>query len=93
MNFSKNAIYTEAMDGTILHHGTGTADQAYERIFALGADTIAHATAPSSEVVAMSQYSKAYATGAGARAVALAKGSTAQATNGAWAGAVGGTVL
>jgi hypothetical protein len=93
MTLSPDAIFTESLDGTIIHKGTGTADQPFERVFALGADTEAYATADSSEAVALGAYSKAYATGRGARAVAVTIGSTAKASNGAWAGAVNGTVL
>jgi hypothetical protein len=91
MKYSPNATYTETPDGTIMHHGTGTADQPYERVFALGADTVAEATASSAEAVALGSYSKAYALTAGARAIALAAGSRAYAYGeGAISIAVGG---
>jgi hypothetical protein len=61
--------YTMTDDGLILHEGSATADQPYERVFALGTGTTAFATAPSSEAVAIGRNTSAEARGLGARAI------------------------
>jgi hypothetical protein len=61
--------YTMTDDGLILHTGSATADQPYERVFAMGAGTEAFAIAPSSEAVALGCRTHAEARGLGARAI------------------------
>ena len=61
--------YTMTNDGLILHEGSATADQPYERVFALGTGTEAFATAPSSEAVAIGRNTFAEAVCFGTRAI------------------------
>ena len=71
--------YTLSTDGLILNEGTATADEPYERVFALGKGTVAIATAPSSEAVALGHDTVAEARGFGTRAVAHKEGAHAEA--------------
>jgi hypothetical protein len=61
--------YTLTDDGLILHEGSATADQPYERVFAMGTGTEAFAIAPSSEAVAIGRRTYADARGYGTRAI------------------------
>jgi hypothetical protein len=61
--------YIMTDDGLILHTGSATADQPYERVFALGTGTTAFATADGTEAVAIGRNAFAGARGLGARAI------------------------
>jgi hypothetical protein len=64
-----SSSYTLTDDGLILHTGSATADQPYERVIAMGTGTEAFAIAPSSEAVAFGRRTYAEARGLGARAI------------------------